>query len=100
MKIKSGLKSTELWIGLATALLTYVFPDAPKEAFLVVIAYIGSRGLAKLAANVKEGILSTEFWLTIGATAMEFLTPGLPPEVIYTISTYILGRGVVKAKSR
>lgn len=96
MKIKEGLMTTEFWLVIATALLDYIVPDAPKQDILVVISYIGSRGLDKLTGSIKAGILSTEFWVAAGTVAVGHLLPGLPPESVWAPISYILARGGLK----
>lgn len=57
--MKSGVKTSEFWVAILGAILAAllkanVLPgDFPHEAFLVLAAYVVSRGLAKLRAEAK-----------------------------------------------
>jgi len=94
--LRDGWKTTEFWLAVGGGILTYVFPEAPKEAFLGIITYIGSRGFAKIGGDAKAGIMSTEFWVTLASTGVPILFPGVPLEALYAIWTYVGARGALK----
>jgi hypothetical protein len=48
MRNKSGLKSTEFWVTIASVALKLFYPDFPDEALAATGAYVVSRGIAKI----------------------------------------------------
>jgi len=47
MKMTPGFKSTEFWVTVISTVVFAAFPDMPPEAFIAVVGYVVSRGLAK-----------------------------------------------------
>lgn len=106
--MRSGIKSTEFWLGLAISLAIgiqkYFWPDHPfpQEQFAVLITWIGSRLAEKTisATTTKRAWQTTEFWLTIGYSIVSYFVPGLPPELAVGVGLYTVGRGVSKGSGQ
>jgi len=45
---RTGLKTTEFWVTIASVLLKAFVPDFPDEALMATGAYVVSRGVAKV----------------------------------------------------
>ena len=104
--MKSGIKTTEFWVGLIVVVLTafqqVLFPDSPfpAEAFTVlalwVAARLGEKALSE-AAPKKRAWCTTEFWVAIGYVSLKYVAPNLLPDaLINLVVVFIFGRPINK----
>lgn len=102
--MRKGIKTTEFWLGLITALILAVqkifWPDTPfpAEAFSVVVLWIGARLGEKSLTGVKEerAWATSEFWVAILFSGIKYIWPDMPAGIENFVMVYILGRPTVK----
>ena len=105
--VKSGIKTTEFWLGLIVTVLTILqqqfWPDSPfpSDAFLAVGIWIAARLGEKTLGKVdpltgKRAWQTTEFWVTLGFGVLKYIFPNLPAGLEAFVFSYIIGRPLVK----
>jgi hypothetical protein len=96
--VKTGLKSTELWLTLISGGLLMFWPDFPKESLIAVWGWIVARGAQKGfgIADGKRPWMTTEFWATIAFSAANLIFPDLPQESLVAVLGYVGSRTIAK----
>lgn len=96
--LKKSYKTTEFWIGLGAALLVAIFPDFPKESFLVLAGYFAIRTTEKAIGGdpAKRAWTTMEFWGSLGLAAVQYVFPTMDPTVLYSFLALIGVRATAK----
>lgn len=98
--VRSGLKTTELWITVAGGFLMQFVPDFPQEGLWALGSWVVTRGAQKGfgLADGKRAWMTTEFWGTIILSAVMAIFPDFPKEPVLGLIAYIGSRFFSKKK--
>lgn len=96
--IRSGLKTTELWITVAGGFLMQFIPDFPQESLYAMGSWVMARGAQK-GFGVNDGKrawMTTEFWATIALSTVMVVFPDFPKEALIGLIGFLGSRFFAK----
>ena len=102
-QLRSNVKTVEFWLSLVSVMVLAIFPDFPKEPFMVLGAWIGSRVIEKSISATdpdKRSWKTSEFYVAIGMAILQFLIPDMDPTVLYSVMGFVGLRSVAKGSAK
>jgi hypothetical protein len=100
--LKTGLKTTELWVTVGISLLKMFWKDFPDDAFLAVFAWASARAGQKFFGladpSGKPGWKTSEFWVAILYAILTSIFPDIPKESLVSVVGYIVTRTGLKMR--
>jgi len=94
--MRSGIKTTELWVTIGLAVAAAIFPDIPQEAITALVIWVVGRAGQKYFGiediNGKRAWKTSEFWVAIGFAVAKSVFPDLPQEALVPVGTWVAVR--------